>query len=137
EVQPGTFAVVTVGSLEAGTQANVIPDRATLRVNLRAYDPEVADRLVTAVERIVTAECTASGSPRPALIERGTTLPLTHNDAATAARVRDAFTAALPGQVVELPPQTASEDFSHLPYGLGAASCYWGVGAVDPDQWAR
>lgn len=137
EVAPGTFAVVSVGSIEAGSKGNVIPDDAVLRVNLRAYDPGVIEHLVSAVKRIVAAECQASGSPRPALVEHGSTLPVTHNDAATATRVREALTAQLPGQVVDLEPQTASEDFSHLPDGLGAASCYWGVGAVDPQEWAR
>ena len=38
ETTPGEFAVLTVGSVTAGTTANIIPDRAELLLNLRTYD---------------------------------------------------------------------------------------------------
>ncbi len=51
EVAPGETAVLTVGSCQAGTKSNVIPDRAVLQLNLRSYsqltyrDAEKAGRL--------------------------------------------------------------------------------------------
>lgn len=42
----------------------MIPDRAVLLLNIRAYDEGVRNRLKEAIERIVTAECQASGSPK-------------------------------------------------------------------------
>lgn len=69
ETSPAEFAVVTVGSVQAGTKANIIPDRATLLVNVRAYDGAVRDRLLAAIERIVRAESAASASPREPEIE--------------------------------------------------------------------
>ena len=41
ETKPGDFAVVTVGALNAGTKSNIIPDRATLLLNIRTYDNQV------------------------------------------------------------------------------------------------
>ena len=38
EVSPSEFGVVTVGSLQAGSKSNIIPDRAVLLVNVRTYD---------------------------------------------------------------------------------------------------
>jgi hippurate hydrolase len=38
EVAPGTFAVLTVGRIAAGTKSNIIADRAVLELNIRAYD---------------------------------------------------------------------------------------------------
>src|SRR4029079_10894591 len=35
EVAPGETAVLTVGSIQAGTKSNVIPDRASLQLNVR------------------------------------------------------------------------------------------------------
>jgi amidohydrolase len=35
ETKPGDFAVVTVGALNAGATSNIIPDRATLLLNIR------------------------------------------------------------------------------------------------------
>lgn len=64
EIEPGEFAVLTVGALNAGSKSNIIADRAELLVNLRTYDTTVREQLMAAIERIVHAECQASGSPR-------------------------------------------------------------------------
>jgi hippurate hydrolase len=69
ETKPGEFAVVTVGSSVAGTKSNIIPDRAVLLVNLRTYDTAVRQKMIDSIERIVAAECTASGSPEPPTFE--------------------------------------------------------------------
>jgi len=66
-------AVVTVGSLQAGTKGNVIPDEAVLKINVRSFDDGVRARLLGAIKRIVTAEATASGAPDPPVSPRSTT----------------------------------------------------------------
>ncbi|OZB79130.1 MAG: amidohydrolase, partial [Microbacterium sp. 14-71-5] len=53
ETPPGAFAVVTVGALNAGTKSNIIPDRATLLLNLRTYDAALRARVVASIERMV------------------------------------------------------------------------------------
>jgi hippurate hydrolase len=129
EIAPGDFGVVTVGSLHAGTSANVIPDRATMQLNFRAYDEQVLDHLVRGVERIVRAECEAARSPREPEIELFNRFPLTENDEQVTARVREALIAQLGAERVEhMDPVTASEDFSTLPDAFGAPYCYWGFG---------
>src|SRR3954452_959783 len=55
ETKPGEFAVVTVGSSVAGTKSNIIPDRAVLLLNVRAYDNDVRRHVLEAIERIVRA----------------------------------------------------------------------------------
>ncbi len=64
EVAPGDTAVVTVGSLQAGTRSNVIPDYAVLELNMRSYSAVTRQRMLDAIGRIVRAECQASGSPK-------------------------------------------------------------------------
>jgi amidohydrolase len=49
-------AVVTIGSLQAGTKGNVIPDQAVLKINVRSFDDGVRARVLDAIKRIVTAE---------------------------------------------------------------------------------
>ncbi|GMA18731.1 amidohydrolase [Arsenicicoccus piscis] len=116
ELPPGQFGVVTVGSLQAGTKANIIPDDATMLLNIRAYDTGVREQLVAAIRRIVTAECEAAASPRPPEIELYDIYPLTDNDADVTARVTEAFVQHFgPDRVVELGRMTASEDFSIIP----------------------
>lgn len=137
EIAPSEFAVVTVGSIKAGTTANIIPDRAVLKLNTRAYDLAVRDRLLAAIERIVRAECDASGSPRAPEIEVHDRYPLTDNDAEVTARVTEAFVAHFgPDRVKRLDPITASEDFSVIPDAFGIPYCYWGFGGFTPAQQA-
>src|SRR3954467_3359752 len=62
EVAPGETAVLTVGSIQAGTKSNVIPDHATVQLNVRTYGEATRTAILDAIERIVRAECQASGS---------------------------------------------------------------------------
>ena len=136
ETRPGEFAVVTVGALNAGTTANIIPDRATLLVNIRSYDDAVRTRILAAIERIVTGECAGAGSPLPADIELYDQFPLTSNDVAAAERIGEAFAAHFgPETVMAATPQTASEDFSVLPDAFGVPYNYWFLGGMDPEMF--
>lgn len=54
-VDPQQAAVVTVGSLRAGTTWNVIPDTATLELSVRALDPAVRGRVRQRIEELVSA----------------------------------------------------------------------------------
>lgn len=135
EVAPTDFAVLTVGSSIAGSKSNVIPDRATLLVNLRAYDTEVRAKVIEAVERIVRGECAAAGSPEPPTFEYYDQFPLTDNHADVTSTVTTAFREHFgPERVVPLGRIPASEDFSRLPDAFGTPYTYWGVGGFPPGQ---
>jgi amidohydrolase len=121
EVQPGVFAVVTIGSVQVGTKSNIISDYGILLLNMRTYDDEVRQQLKDAIVRIVRAECQASGSPQEPTFEYYEQYPLTDNDPDTTAKVHAAFEA-------HFGPETASEDFSHLPVAFGIPYTYWGFG---------
>ena len=54
EVAPGESAVLTVGSIHAGSKSNVIPDRAELQLNIRTYSEPTRTTMLDAIERIVT-----------------------------------------------------------------------------------
>jgi len=64
ELAPTDAAVVTVGSLQAGTKENVIPDEAIIKLNVRTFDEDVRKHVLSAIERIVNAEAEASRAPR-------------------------------------------------------------------------
>ncbi|MBZ2195023.1 amidohydrolase [Occultella gossypii] len=132
EVTPGEFAVLTVGRMSVGSKSNIIDDRGVLDLNLRAYDGAVRDQLVSAIERIVRAECAASGSPREPEFEAHAGYPLTDNDAEATTRVTEAFRAHFADAVGDYGRQTASEDFSNVPRALGVPYTFWGFGGVDP-----
>src|SRR5579864_4494400 len=50
EVAPTDAVVVTVGSLQAGTKENVIPDEAVIKLNVRTFDEDVRKRVLAAIE---------------------------------------------------------------------------------------
>ena len=41
--------MVTVGSLQAGTKENVIPDEAVIKLNVRTFDEGVRKRVLAAI----------------------------------------------------------------------------------------
>jgi hippurate hydrolase len=137
EVRPGDPAVLTIGSIQAGSKSNVIPDTATILLNIRTYSEDTRAAILGAIERIVTAECTASRSPRSPEFELFDRYPVTTNDPAVTARVAAAFADHFGERSGELPVQTASEDFSDVPTALGAPYTYWGIGGIDPDLYRR
>lgn len=133
ETQPGQFAVLTVGALNAGTKSNIIADRAELLVNLRTYDADVRTHMIEAIERMVHAECVAARSPEAPTFEYYDQFPLTDNDPEVTARVTEAFVGHFGQEAVATAnPATASEDFSTIPTAFGTPYTYWFVGSVDP-----
>jgi hippurate hydrolase len=136
EVAPTQPAVVTVGSIRAGTKSNVIGDRAVLELNVRTYDDQTRSTVLDAIKRIVTAECQASGSPKEPEFELFDRFPPTVNDPETTDRLSAAFAAHFGDNAGELELQSASEDFSDIPTALGVPYTYWGVGGTDAHAYA-
>jgi amidohydrolase len=131
-------AVVTIGSLQAGTKENVIPDEAIIKLNVRTFDEGVRQRVLAAIERIVNAEAEASGAPKKPEITPLDRYSLVTNDPEAAKRVGDAFRRYFPaGRVQETGPTTASEDFGSFGAEWGAPSVFWFVGGTDSDMYAK
>jgi len=138
ETKPGEFAVLTVGSSVAGSKSNIIPDHAVLLANLRTYDMAVRQRMIDSIERMVKAECEASGSPRPPEFEYFDQYPLTDNNREVTEKITSAFRSHFGTETVfDLGHQTASEDFSGIPDAFGTPYTYWGVGCIDPEKYQR
>lgn len=135
ETTPGEFAVVTVGALNAGATSNIIPDRATLLLNIRTYDNKVRSTVLAAIQRIVGGECVAAGSPQEPEFEYYDQFPLTSNDTTVTNRVTEAFAAHFGDALSRATPQTASEDFSRIPDAFGAPYTFWLLGGMDPEAY--
>ena len=119
EVAPGEIAVVTVGSIHAGTRSNLIPDYARLELNLRSYSEHTHERMLGSVQRIVQAESQASGSPQDPDFDTVGSFPLTVNDPATTDQASAAFASHFGDHAGEIDRQTVSEDFSNIPNAAG------------------
>ncbi|MEE1926725.1 amidohydrolase [Streptomyces sp. TRM 70351] len=144
ETAPAEQVALTVGSVRAGTAANVVPERAELGVGVRAATDEALERAVAAVERIVRAECAASACPREPEVALVSRSPALWGDPWATEAVRRAHTARYgPARVGHWPPSMAAEDFPLFgDRGLslhgeeGVPLVYWMVGVVGPGEWA-
>ena len=137
EIQPGVFAVLTVGAINAGTKSNIIPDSAELLVNIRTYSTKVRDRIISAVERIVRGECAAAGAEREPEFTYYDHYPLTCNDKSANEIITEKFKAYFGPQSVTANGKgaTASEDFSVIPDAYRIPYVYWFVGCTGEAQW--
>ncbi|MEZ5123290.1 MAG: amidohydrolase [Solirubrobacterales bacterium] len=137
EVAASQAAVVTIGAVQAGTKDNVIPDEALLKLNVRTFDATTRTRVLDAITRIVEAEATASGAPRPPEITTTERYPLTVNDPAWTARVAAAMRRRFGDDHVHqlAVPYSASEDFGSFGTQWDVPSVFWYVSGTDPDAY--
>jgi amidohydrolase len=142
EVDPLEPAVVTVGSIHAGTKHNIIPDEARLQLTVRAFDPEVREQLLAAIERITLGIARAAGVPpdrEPVVTVADEFTPSTYNDPDLTRRATAVLERALgKANVVPASRIMAAEDFSL--YGMQEpripATMFW-LGITDPALAAR
>jgi amidohydrolase len=138
EVAPTDSAVVTIGSLQAGTKENIIPDEALIKLNVRTFDEGVRKRVLAAIERIAKAEAAASGAPRPPEITPLDQYSSVRNDANATKKLVDAFLRNFPaGSVEQTKPTMASEDFGCFGAGWDVPAVYWFFGGDDPAVYAK
>ena len=134
EIAGTDTAVLTIGTLRAGTKENIIPDRAELGLNIRSYDPAVRERILAAVERITRAEAAASSAPAEPEFELIDSFPVLVNDEAAVARTRPVLGEVAP--VVDPGLVTGSEDVGLFATEAGVPCVYWLLGGADPAAFA-
>lgn len=137
-IEPQQTAVLTVGSIQAGVDNNVIPASALVKVNLRWYDAEVRERMIAGIKSISDGIARTYGMPEDRLPEytmKGYSTPLVNNDE-MAERHAEALAKLVgeEGVVSQLPAATGSEDV-HLLKGPNedVAFNYLIVGVADPE----
>jgi hippurate hydrolase len=134
EVSPLDNAVLTIGSIQAGTKENIIPDEAILKLNMRSYKDSVREKMITSVKRICACECHASGARDPD-IEFIDSYPVTENDKESSDKLAESFKSYFGERANETEPATASEDFSYFGRTWGVPYVFWFVGCTEKKQW--
>ncbi len=138
EVAPTDSAVLTVGSLQAGTKENVIPDEAIIKLNVRTFDEGVRKRVLESITRIVNAEAQAAGAPRKPEITPLDQYSLVTNDPVATKKVVDAFRQSFPeGAIEQTNPTMASEDFGCFGTQWHVPAVYWFIGGADLETYAK
>lgn len=134
EREAGTFGVVTVGAFQSGTVANIIPDTAQLKVNLRAHDEATRTLLRDGIQRTAKAVAAMGRAPEPAIAYQGGTGAVINNSAmakASSALLRPLLGAGVQYVPPAAAPGSASEDFSEF-VNAGVPALFFGIGGYDP-----
>ena len=131
-------AVVTVGTVRAGTKENIISDHAELTLSVRTFEPSVRDKVLDAISRIAHGEAHSCGAEQPPDITTLYSFPAVTNDATTTITVGEAFVEHFGAdRAMEGPVATASEDFGLYGSRGGFPSMFWFVGGADPGAWEQ
>jgi hippurate hydrolase len=127
--------VITVGSFHAGTQHNIIAERATFEATVRSFSPEhqraVSERAVRLCRGIAEAHGLRAD------VEWETLYPVTTNDPDQAAFLAETVASLFgePASVLMPHPHTGSEDFSRVLDEVPGAMAFLGATApgLDPE----
>jgi amidohydrolase len=127
--------VLTVGSFNAGTVSNIIPEEAVLGVTVRSFSPAARARVNDGLRELVDGIAAAHGLT--ASVEHEVGYPATVNTAAeaefAAATVGDLYG---PDRFVWIPnPMTTAEDFSFVLEEVPGTFAF--LGASPPDRDPR
>ena len=129
-LNPATPGVVTIGTINAGTAPNVIPDRARLSGTVRAVEPVSREMMLSEVGRLASQVAQSYGCDARVSLDKGTP-PIVTPPQATA-WARRAAAAVVGGEsIVPLGfLNLAGEDFAH--YMERIPGCFLRIGAREP-----
>jgi len=143
-VDPQKAAVLTVGSVQAGSDNNVIPASALVKINLRWFDEQDRNLMVEGIKRINEGIAHAYNLPDslyPEIKMKGFAYPLDNADELTGIVV-DGIRQLVPEERIiredRLPAIMGSEDFHHLViHNEKSEYCYINIGIADPEVFAQ
>ncbi len=138
KLPPGTKAVVTVGSLQAGSKHNIISPQAKLLLTVRSYEPEVRDRILQEIERLATAIASAHSAPRPPEMKvLDPYVKAGYNAPELVQRAREVLSRHFAEEnLVQGDSAMIGEDFFAFGYHFDAPNLMLGLGTVDPEVFA-
>jgi amidohydrolase len=126
-------AVLTVGTLSAGTQNNIVAGSVEMTGTIRTFTPGAREDVAMRIRR--TAEGVASGGGASAAVSfSDNATPVVFNDPALAARMVPALErAAGRDQVTVIPPLTVGEDFAFYQEKVPGLFFFLGTNAPGAD----
>jgi len=127
EVAPLDVAVITVGTLHAGTLANVIPPSAALGGSVRTFDQPLREMIAKRIEETVLGISRAMGGD--ARVDHRFGYPTSVNDAAMSSLVETVAREVVGDSFSSCDLSMASDDMAH--FLQRAPGCYFGVGTAN------
>jgi len=134
EKDPTEFGVVSIGTIQGGTAANIIPDEVVLTGTIRSFKPEVRAKMLAGIERTAKAVAGMSNAPEPlVMISEG--IKAVMNDPGVVATAEKVLKAAFGDKLRPIPPVTPSEDYSEF-INSGVPSMFFRIGVYEPERVA-
>ncbi|MGZ8541852.1 MAG: amidohydrolase [Chitinophagaceae bacterium] len=135
-------AVLTVGGFQAGTENNVIPPFALLKLNLRWFNEKDRNLLLDGIKRINEGIAIANNLPKdmyPTIKMKSMVYPLVNNEEMVNKINRSLATVIAPGKIItNTPAVMGSEDFHHLViHNKKAVYDFILVGTANPELVAK
>src|SRR5690554_3842182 len=143
-IDPKNAAVITVGSIQAGSDNNVIPASALLKVNLRWFNEQDRQLMIEGIKRINEGIAYAYNMPKdqyPEMKMKGWSTPL-DNDPELTKTVQNSLAGLIGEKNIlkedRLPSVMGSEDFHHLVIHNDVKKyCYAQVGVAPPKMFEQ
>ena len=139
-VDPLEPAVITVGSVHAGSKHNIIPNEAKLQITVRSYTDETRRILLDGIRDVTVNTCRAMGCTKDpdVVIREHEFTPSTYNDPALTAAAAAVFGKVIgPDRVVERKPVMGGEDFGRYSKELGVPGFIFWLGSVSRDRFDK
>jgi amidohydrolase len=138
-LDPQATGVLTVGAIEAGRDNNVIPQTATLKLNLRWFTDAVRQQMLNRIDEVSKGVAIGAGVPEdklPTRTMKGGAVPLV-NDAALSAAIDPALKQLLGDKMVvnNFPAVTGSEDFQEVMVAADVPYIFLLIGVAPPAKF--
>jgi amidohydrolase len=130
-VDPLEAAVLTVGTLHAGTAYNIVAGRAEMSGTVRTFSSAVRNQLDKELTSLASAYARAHGAEAVVRYTRGSPAVVNHSELVDF--LRPAASAVVgPDRVLRVPPSMGAEDFAY--YGEVVPSAFVQIGARPPES---
>ena len=139
-VDPLESAVITVGSVHAGSKHNIISNEAKLQITVRSYTDETRKILLDGIREVTVSTCRAMGCTKDpdVVIREHEFTPSTYNDPALTAAAVEVFGRVIgTDRVVDRKPVMGGEDFGRYSKELGVPGFIFWLGSVPQDRYDR
>lgn len=124
-------AVISIGRINSGIRENIIPETLEMSGTIRTFDPQMQSIIHDKIKLTATNIAESAGARAEVIIDKK--MPVTfNNEKITKQMVASLKRAAGDNNVVEIPPDTGSEDFAY--YVEKVPGMFFFVGACPADM---
>lgn len=124
-------AVISIGRINSGIRENIIPETLEMSGTIRTFDVDMQDLIHEKIKLTATKIAESAGARAEVTIDRK--MPVTYNNPKlTQQMVGSLKRAAGEENVIEIPPDTGSEDFAY--YQQKVPGLFFFVGACPPQN---